>query len=285
MLARAMLAGSAAGVTEHTVMFPVDTVKTRMQVYPTKSAAHNRGVFSSINNIVQKEGLRRLYRGASLVAVGAIPAHALYFGAYEAARKLLGATRSEHQPFRTAMAGVAATMGHDLLSTPIDVIKQRLQMANSPLKGITHGFRTIPFEQLFRSYPSTVLLNVPMVVSNFVTYETLRLFVSRSGWGDDRPEIQLLCGGLAGGAAGMVSTPLDVVRTRIQTDCECGKRPVRCVLRGIIKNEGPKALFSGGVARTLYYVPSAAITWAVYEATKRALGWQEELPEDLMDLL
>merc|ERR1719173_82222 len=38
--------------------------------------------FSALSQIVRTEGLTRLYRGAPLVAAGAIPSHALYFGMY-----------------------------------------------------------------------------------------------------------------------------------------------------------------------------------------------------------
>lgn len=284
MLLRAMAAGSCAGVTEHVTMFPVDTVKTRLQVRSGPSDART-GLLPTIKQIVQKEGVLRLYRGASLVAVGAIPAHAMYFGAYELTRKLLGATRSKHQPFHTAAAGVSATIGHDLISTPIDVIKQRLQMKKSPISGIYDGFRKTPLNQLFRSFPSTVLLNIPMVCANFVTYESLKLVVSPTNDPDDAISRHLICGGSAGAVAGFVSTPLDVVRTRIQTDCTCGARPVRCVIQKIVRDEGALALFSGGLARTIYHIPSAAITWTVYELMKGFLGWQEDLPEEYLDLI
>merc|ERR550534_82312 len=40
--------------------------------------------FIALSQIVRTEGLAQLYRGAPLVAIGAIPSHALYFGMYEA---------------------------------------------------------------------------------------------------------------------------------------------------------------------------------------------------------
>merc|ERR1719357_1103138 len=161
MLFRAMLAGSAAGMTEHAVMFPLDTVKTRMQVTPGKAIPSHTSSLSALWKIARNEGVTRLYRGAPLVAISAVPAHALYFGAYEATRKFLGATRSRHQPFKTALAGITATMGHDIISTPIDVVKQRLQMRNSPLRTYREGLFNTSVNQLFRSYPTTVLLNIP----------------------------------------------------------------------------------------------------------------------------
>lgn len=286
MLLRAMAAGSCAGVTEHITMFPVDTVKTRLQVLPSPAERRPLGLRGTVKSILKHEGFFRLYRGSSLVAAGAIPAHALYFGAYESTRRLLGASRNKgHQPLHTALAGVAATIGHDLISTPIDVIKQRLQMKNSPILGILDGFKKTPPNQLFRSFLPTVMLNVPMVCTNFVTYESMKLIASDLQEEDTGLRHHFFCGGTAGAVSGFVSTPLDVVRTRIQTDCQCGARPVRCVVSKVVREEGLRALFSGGLARTIYHVPSAAITWTVYEIMKSALGWQEDLPEEYRDLI
>jgi len=285
MLARAMVAGSVAGITEHAVMFPIDTVKTRMQVVPGNAIPQNINSLTALAEISRKEGISRLYRGAPLVALCAIPAHALYFGAYETTRKLLGATRTRHQPLQTALAGVTATMGHDIISTPIDVIKQRLQMTNSPIKTYWDGFLSTSFNQMFRSYPTTVLLNIPMVVVNFMVYESLTLLMkSRTDTSDSIPA-HLVCGGIAGGLSGFLSTPLDVVRTRIQTDCECGKRPIRCVIKSVLQHEGWRGLWAGYGARTIYYIPSAALTWTVYETVKKTLGWQEDIPEVYKELL
>jgi len=285
MLFRAMVAGSAAGMTEHAVMFPLDTVKTRMQVTPGNAISQRTTSFAALNQIARTEGVSRLYRGAPLVALSAIPAHALYFGAYEGTRKFLGATRSRHQPLKTALAGITATMGHDIISTPIDVIKQRLQMRNSPLRTYWDGLLNTSFNQLFRSYPTTVMLNIPMVVVNFVVYESLTLLTKSRTNVSDSVLAHLTCGGIAGGFAGFLSTPLDVVRTRIQTDCECGKRPIRCVIKNLWQKEGMSGLWAGYGARTIYYIPSAALTWTVYESMKTMLGWQEDIPEDYIDLL
>jgi len=285
MLFRAMLAGSAAGMTEHLVMFPLDTVKTRMQVTPGNAIPSHITSYSALLKIVRTEGVLRLYRGASLVVIGAVPAHALYFGAYEATRKFLGATRSRHQPLKTALAGVTATMGHDIISTPIDVIKQRLQMKNSPLRTYREGLFNTSLNQLFRSYPTTVMLNIPMVVVNFVVYESLILITKSKTKVADSIPVHLICGGIAGGLAGFLSTPLDVVRTRIQTDCENGKRSIRLLIKNVLSKEGMSGLWAGYGARTIYYIPSAALTWTVYETMKKLLGWQEDIPEEYKDLL
>lgn len=60
------------------------------------------------------------------------PAHALYFATYEAAKSTLGGDREGHHPVAVAAAGSVATLVNDAAMTPVDVIKQRLQVGDTP---------------------------------------------------------------------------------------------------------------------------------------------------------
>lgn len=67
-------------------------------------------------------------RAPHAAALSRRPAHALYFAAYEAAKKALGGSKEGHHPFAVAAAGVFATVTSDACMTPFDVVKQRLQV-------------------------------------------------------------------------------------------------------------------------------------------------------------
>jgi hypothetical protein len=69
-LAQNMAAGAFAGIAEHTVMYPIDAIKTRMQVLSPSSTAH-AGVLRSTYQIASREGFFSLWRGMSSVIVGA----------------------------------------------------------------------------------------------------------------------------------------------------------------------------------------------------------------------
>lgn len=69
-------------------------------------------------------------------ALGAGPAHAMYFACYEQAKVAFGASEGPaRNPGGVAAAAVVATMAHEGTMTPIEVVKQRLQVHNSPYKG------------------------------------------------------------------------------------------------------------------------------------------------------
>jgi len=68
------------------------------------------------------------------------PAHALYFATYEAAKKLFGGNEHGHHPVAAASAGAAATLVNDAAMTPVDVIKQRLQVGAGCVGGAWVGW-------------------------------------------------------------------------------------------------------------------------------------------------
>lgn len=84
-----MLAGAVAGIMEHCLMFPIDCVKTRMQSLQPDPAARYRNVMDALRRIVATEGIWRPLRGLNATAIGAGPAHALYFASYEKLKKTL----------------------------------------------------------------------------------------------------------------------------------------------------------------------------------------------------
>jgi solute carrier family 25 iron transporter 28/37 len=95
-----MVAGAVAGLVEHLAMFPLDTVKTRMQAVPHGGAsiahAMNYGTMrAAVSTVLGQEGVRGLYRGVNAMALGAGPAHAFYFATYEVRPRGAGAACAE----------------------------------------------------------------------------------------------------------------------------------------------------------------------------------------------
>ena len=246
-----MVAGAVAGTTEHTAMFPLDTIKTRMQTAATRANDVSSSSFfrhatastrAAAAAVIETEGVRGLYRGVAAVGIGAGPAHAVYFATYEHMKRALGgAQKGEHNPFAHALAGACATVIGDAVQTPVDTVKQRLQMAHSPYAGVWDCVRGTVREQgfgaLYRSYPTTLAMNVPFTAIHFTAYESAKIALGKHEWfaknvSDDSESgsssemdeetfaAQFAAGGLAGGLAAAATNPLDVVKTRMQTHCE-----------------------------------------------------------------
>ncbi|KAL0490646.1 mitoferrin [Acrasis kona] len=284
-----MIAGGAAGLVEHSFMFPIDTVKTRMQSVLTATSGNGVStVFGEVGTMVRADGYRRLYRGLSAVLVGAIPSHALYFATYELIKKSF--TKKTHHDFHhhhhhehyvapsvavTGLAGICATMVHDATSTPIDVIKQRMQLNYST--GAISCFRRILREEGLRafylSYPTTLLMNIPYTLAHFITYESIKHLLRNPS--DHNHEVatwkHFVAGGMAGAAGAAISNPFDVVKTQLQTQPGLEYTGIRDVLNRMRLRPGGliTGLSRGVVPRVMYFTPSAAITWTTYEYMKR----------------
>ena len=59
-------------------------------------------------------------------------------------------------------------------------------------------------------------MNVPFTAVHFSAYETAKKFLAAED--DEGLAVQLLAGGAAGGLSAAITNPLDVLKTRMQTD-------------------------------------------------------------------
>ena len=119
------------------------------------------------------------------------------------------------------------------------------------------------------SYPTTLTMTVPFTAVQFTTYEQLKALLNPSG--AYSPVSHIVAGGLAGGVAGAVTTPLDVAKTLLQTrgtstDSEIrGARGMMDAFRIIWTRDGWRGFGRGLTPRVLTFMPSNALCWLSYE--------------------
>lgn len=288
-----MTAGAMAGIVEHTAMYPIDSIKTRMQILRPHPTAVYTGVLHALRRISHQEGLLRLWRGVGSVIIGAGPAHAIYFAAYEQGKRLLLAGEAARSPVAVGLAGALATATSDAVMTPFDVIKQRLQVHGSQHRSIIACARSILHTEgpsgFMVSYPTTLLLNVPFHMIQFPVYEVARYLLTReSGQRSTAdaggraaapsppysPLTHVVAGGLAGGTAAFCTTPIDVVKTTLQTRNLLGGRSLsgmREAIQLVLAEHGPRGFLRGALPRTLTFIPGTGLCWMVYEYFKWSL--------------
>lgn len=292
-LAAHLTAGAFAGIMEHTVMFPIDSIKTRMQIASPQQLS--KSMFTSISKISSSEGAYALWRGVSSVVLGAGPAHAVYFSVFEATKTLLvnRLTNSPHSnrivtddnhPLIASGAGTAATIASDALMTPFDVLKQRMQASNIAKKQPTslklyqeaaNIYKTEGFSAFYISYPTTLFTNIPFAALNFGFYEYSSLLLNPTN--KYNPYLHCVSGGIAGGIAAALTNPFDCIRTALQTRGISHNERLRNIdgffsaAKALYREAGMKAFSKGLKPRIIFNIPSTAISWTAYEMAKEIL--------------
>ncbi|KAG6966862.1 hypothetical protein JG688_00006555 [Phytophthora aleatoria] len=250
-----MLAGSAAGVAEHVSIFPIDTVKTHMQCQhcPVNGKPIKLTATQTARKLVAEEGTFRLFRGVSTMLGASLPAHAVYFSVFEAAKKALGADTNTITPMASGSAGVIATVCHDLIMTPMDVVKQRLQLGY--YNGVADCFKTVVItlqdpvmkheglRALYISFPTTLLMNLPYSMIMVSANETFKKILNPSG--EMNVSAYIASGAAAGALAGALTNPLDVAKTRLQTQSMMMTEEASLQTRGVSITVPPSCSING----------------------------------------
>lgn len=115
-------------------------------------------------------------------------------------------------------------------------------------------------------------MTVPFTAAQFMAYESLSRVMNPSKKYD--PMTHCVAGGLAGGVAAAVTTPLDVIKTLLQTRGTVQDREIQNA-RGLMaaatiikQRDGYMGFFRGLRPRMITTMPSTAICWSAYELAK-----------------
>ncbi|EFA81565.1 mitochondrial substrate carrier family protein [Heterostelium album PN500] len=274
-----LFTGAASGVLADGIMHPIDTIRARLQVEKVGQQRYT-GTFNAFQSIIQKEGVRYLYKGFPIVVTATIPAHALYFFGYEYSKKYLKGPLGDGA-LNHFVSGLVADIAGAMIWTPMDIIKQRLQVQNSTYltnptqtfyRGSFHACKVILKEEgvagFYKGFFPSLMTFGPLVGIYFATYEKTKKTVSGVLGVEPGKMLplpyQLASGFFAGSVAAAVTCPLDVIKTRIQVS-RASDKTYNGIIDGfqkIMKEEGPRAFVKGMGARILWIAPGNAITIA-----------------------
>ncbi|PBP23221.1 hypothetical protein BUE80_DR006049 [Diplocarpon rosae] len=272
----ALLAGALAGTTVDLSLFPLDTLKTRLQ---------------SSSGFLASGGLTGIYRGVGSAIVGSAPGAALFFCTYECAKDFLARSRHAKQVIRGGDDDwttpiehmVAASLGEVAacaVRVPTEVIKQRTQAGQYPsslltIKAIVSRHRAIGISgvwmELYRGWSVTIMREVPFTVIQFPLWESMKEYRRRTSGKDSITAFESgLFGSAAGAIAAGTTTPLDVLKTRMMLAKE--KTAMVPLLKQILKDNGPRAFFAGIGPRVLWISAGGAIFLGSYQWAYNSLS-------------
>lgn len=265
-----LISGGAAGTATDLAFFPIDTLKTRLQA---KGGFFHNG------------GFRGLYKGLGSAVVASAPSASLFFMTYDTSKRYLKSTLPDLFPSLSLPTSthlshmLAASMGEIaacMVRVPAEVIKQRTQSLQ--FKSSLESFKYIlsnksgegVWKGLYRGWSTTIMREIPFTIIQFPLYEHMKhTWALYENVEKVSPLKGALCGSIAGGFAAAMTTPLDVLKTRLMLSKE--RISVIRLAQNLVKEEGYAVFFSGIGPRTMWISAGGAIFLGVYETVSSFL--------------
>nr|XP_015207070.1 PREDICTED: solute carrier family 25 member 43 isoform X3 [Lepisosteus oculatus] len=127
----AVVAGGLAGIVAALLTYPLEVAETRLVVQSCRDPSY-RGLVHALRAVRRQEGLRALYRGASLTVVGAIPFSLGCYVVYVNLDKLWREPSSHLSPGQDFVNGCVAAGVAQTLSFPFETVKRKMQIEFPP---------------------------------------------------------------------------------------------------------------------------------------------------------
>ncbi|XP_053283151.1 mitochondrial glutamate carrier 1 isoform X1 [Pleuronectes platessa] len=312
-----LINGGVAGLVGVTCVFPIDLAKTRLQ--NQQGVQVYKGMLDCLAKTVRAEGYFGCYRGAAVNLTLVTPEKAIKLAANDIFRQKL--SKDGHLPlWGEVLAGCGAGTCQVVVTTPMEMLKIQLQdagriSAQRPVPTAAQAaaapgpapslaapptqarpppphrpsatsitvqlLKTRGLAGLYRGAGATLTRDVPFSMIYFPLFANLNA-LGRTDVQAKAPFWQsFLAGCSAGSVAAVAVTPLDVIKTRLQTlqkgEGEDTYKGIVDCTRRILRREGPGAFLKGAACRALVIAPLFGIAQGVYflGVGEAVLGWME----------
>ena len=201
-----------------------------------------------------------------MAVVGSMPSVGLYFGIYSYCKKTFQQwDPKRYEQRQTLYIALSAAIGNTIASAsrvPYEVVKQKLQTKAYASMG--DAMRDMSFKTLFPTggISSQMFRDIPYAIVTLLTYEHLKA-VWKTRAENQYPKVpvrawDMLVGGFSGGVGSFVTNPMDVIKTRLQTDSQLYGGSIRTCAKLTLDEGGPAAFLRGSVPRLMHKVPANA---------------------------
>lgn len=270
-----MMVGGLSGVIGLSTVFPIDLIKTRLQLLSAASGSSsttNIGISSVCRDVYTRHGISGFYRGLIPTALMVAPEKAIKLGVNDYLRDVFcNFDRTKETIPQQVTAGALTGIVQVAVTNPMEIIKIRLQMSN----GLTPfmAVRELGFRGLYTGSAVTMMRDVPYNIIFFLTYIQLKRALTSSDGEVSRQRI-LGSGVAAGMVAAFVGTPMDVVKSRIQMrNSPYTNGALDCARRLYAEAGGSTSIFfRGAVPRMAVQGPLYGIALLLFELQSQYLS-------------
>uniref|UniRef100_A0A4W5LAQ5 Solute carrier family 25 member 51b n=1 Tax=Hucho hucho TaxID=62062 RepID=A0A4W5LAQ5_9TELE len=262
--------GSIAAFTNIVVTFPIQKVLFRQQLHGLRAREAVRQL--------QRDGMRKLYRGLLPPLLQKTTTVAIMFGLYEDFSRVLldqvpngsGIPELVTRSFAAALAGTA-----EAVLTPFERVQTLLQDHRHHVRfhNTAHTFRTLLSEygvkEFYRGLVPVLIRNGPSNVLFFGLRGPIKEQLPEASSRAGHLVNDFVCGGMLGAALGIMFYPLNVVKSRAQSQVGGAFRPCGEVLMTVWRERGGSVamLFRG--AHLNYH--RSLLSWGIINATYELL--------------
>ncbi|KAH7565727.1 hypothetical protein ACOSP7_021758 [Xanthoceras sorbifolium] len=291
--AKHLLAGAISAAVSRTFVAPLERLKLEYIV-----RGEQKNLFELIKTIAVSQGLKGFWKGNFVNILRTAPFKAINFYAYDTYRsQLLRMTGNEETTnFERFVAGAASGITATLLCLPMDTIRTvMIAPGGEALGGLIgafrHMIRTEGFFSLYKGLLPSIISMAPSGAVFYGVYDILKSAYLHTPEGRKRLQYMkqegqelnaleqlelgtvrtLLYGAIAGACAEAATYPFEVVRRQLQMQVRATKLSALATCIKIVEQGGVPALYAGLVPSLLQVLPSAAISYFVYEFMKIVL--------------
>lgn len=283
-----IFAGTVGGIAQVLSGQPFDTTKVRLQSAPEGTYS---GAMDVVKQLLKNEGLAGFYKGTLTPLVGVGACVSVQFAVNEGMKRYFDSKNGPNVNTLTYSqlyaSGAMAGFMNSFLASPIEQIRIRLQTQTAgstvqlhgpidairqivKLGGIRHG--------LFRGLIPTLVREIHGMGVYFLAAEACIKY-EMENFHKTRAEVPswhvCLYGGVAGVAMWVSAYPVDVIKSRFQTDAlNPAQRTYTSMWQcyKLTTANGTSAIFRGFTPTLLRALPVNAVTFLAFDYTRRLLG-------------
>lgn len=292
------ISGATGCAITHSVVIPLDVVKTRAQTSPEST-------MNIVTNIVEKEGVSGLLTGAQATLAGYAWYGVSVYPSYAFFKRFLGKTvltadlAVAHANEIALVAGALAAIIASLGLTPLEAARIRVvtEPARYRAMGLIGTLKSIAseggtdvsssFEALYKGLPSLMTRQVIFGSVKFLAFERAceAIYLASPGLRDEiwtSLGVSLVAGAFSGALSCVVSQPADAVLTYVaqaSTNDENGNNKRLGVLEGsrlMIEESGVSSLYRGLGSRVLWAASIISGQFLLYDVFRNYFGINSE---------